>query len=98
MHLYTSPCVPLPLLHTHTLHTNISYRQLRLPGQFGVVMHQSNGVKPESIQGDAVHFIVEVEDDPFKCGRHPVELWQRTQDGTLSDFDFHPEESEMSKR
>jgi len=69
-----------------------------IEGQFGVVMHQSNGMKPKSIQGDAVHYIVEVEDDPFKCGRHPVELWQRTQDGTLSDFDFHPEESEMSKR
>merc|ERR1712028_306276 len=34
--------------------------------ELSVVMHQSNGMKPKSIQGDAVHYIVEVEDDPFK--------------------------------
>merc|ERR1711957_994460 len=60
-----------------------------IEGQFGVVMHQSNGMKPKSIQGDAVHYIVEVEDDPFKCGRHPVEMSKRYKEGmirALGDF------------
>jgi len=45
-----------------------------------------------------VHYTVEVEDDPFRCGRNPVDLYQGAKDGVLRSFTFHKDETELSKR
>ena len=44
------------------------------------------------------HFVIEIEDDPFKCGKHPVEVYQSIQTGELTQFKFHKEEQELSSR
>merc|ERR1712086_534257 len=44
------------------------------------------------------HFVIEIENDPFKCGKHPVEVYQSIQTGELTEFKFHKEEQELSSR
>ena len=52
---------------------------------------------PADINGTA-HFMIEIEDDPFKCGKHAVEVFQSIRTGELTEFKFHKEETELSSR
>jgi len=71
-----------------------------IEGQFVMVLNK--GPEVDVPMGDDlvrhVHWTVEVEDDPFRCGRNPVDLYQGVQDGALRGFTFHKDETDLSKR
>jgi hypothetical protein len=71
-----------------------------IEGIFGMII--SKAERKAEYNGTAhpgqSHFVIEIEDDPFKCGKHAVEVFQSIQTGELTEFKFHKEEKELSSR
>merc|ERR1711998_489525 len=65
-----------------------------IEGEFGMVIHTTP--HPDFSAG-TTQFVIEIEDDPFKCGKHPVRVSQ-LRSGELADLEFHQSEAEHSKR
>ena len=78
---------------------------VHMAGIFGMIISKAERMGPwpgsmyngTSHPGQS-HFVIEIEDDPFKCGKHPVEVYQSIQTGELTEFKFHKEEQELSSR
>merc|ERR1712086_265238 len=71
-----------------------------IEGIFGMII--SKAERKAEYNGTAhpgqSHFVIEIEGDPFKCGKHAVEVFQSIQTGELTEFKFHKEGKELSSR
>ena len=83
--------LPLSKVLPPTCHRHL-WIALNDVGVFGMVISKAPG------SDGAAHFMIEIEDDPFKCGKHAVEVVQNIQTGELSEFKFHSEEKELSQK